>query len=232
MLILMLFQFGGMFLVLWIFRKYVDKKSIVSLGIEFPEFKSDLNYGLLWGAVLIAVGFLILYAAGFITVTAVQFPILNLISFFVIFIVVSLNEEIMFRGYVLNNMMTSMNKYIALIISSIIFMAVHLMNANLSILGTVNLFLAGLVLGMYYIYMKNLWFSIGMHLTWNFFQGPIFGFEVSGYETHSVIIQNIQGSEIITGGEFGFEGSIIATVLIISIIIFLYLTYKNKEAVS
>ena len=138
----------------------------------------------------------------------------------------------MVRGYILNNLMTSMNKYAALVLSSIIFMAAHLMNANLSILGVINLFLAGLVLGIYYIHKRNLWFSIGMHLTWNFFQGPVFGFEVSGYETHSIIGQNIQGSEIITGGEFGFEGSILATILITGIIIYLHFKYRNNEAVS
>ena len=60
-----------------------------------------------------------------------------------------------------------------------------------------------------------------MHLTWNYFQGPVFGFEVSGLNTIGIFNQNLSGHDIITGGEFGFEGSIIATILIIGIIYFL-----------
>ena len=58
-----------------------------------------------------------------------------------------------------------------------------------------------------------------MHLTWNFFQGPVFGYEVSGFHTQSIITQEIKGNPIITGGEFGFEGSILATVISIIMII-------------
>ena len=65
-----------------------------------------------------------------------------------------------------------------------------------------------------------------MHLTWNFFQGPIFGFEVSGIESESIIKQSVTGNEILTGGSFGFEGSILATVGIIIMILYLDKKYK------
>ncbi len=119
-----------------------------------------------------------------------------------------------------------MNRYVALSISSVIFMSIHLLNPNISFLSVINLFLAGVVLGIYYIHKPNLWLPIGMHLTWNFFQGPIFGFEVSGIETKSIINQSIKGNEIITGGAFGYEGSILATISIIIMIIYLDKKYK------
>ena len=122
--------------------------------------------------------------------------------------------------------MQSMNRYVALSISSVIFMSIHLLNPNVNFLSVINLFLAGIVLGIYYIHKPNLWLPIGMHLTWNFFQGPIFGFEVSGIETKSIIGQSIKGNEIITGGAFGFEGSIIATILIVTMILYLDKKYK------
>ena len=119
-----------------------------------------------------------------------------------------------------------MNKYIALLISSILFAMLHLGNENMSLLPFINLFLAGILLGIYYIHKQNLWFSIGMHLTWNFFQGPIFGFEVSGNKTASIVVQEISGNELITGGEFGSEGSLVATVLMMILIIIIDRKYK------
>ena len=119
-----------------------------------------------------------------------------------------------------------MNRYVALSLSSLVFMTIHLLNPNVSFLSVVNLFLAGIVLGIYYLHKSNLWLPIGMHLTWNFFQGPIFGFEVSGIETKSIINQSIGGNEFITGGSFGFEGSIVATILILIMIVYLDRKYK------
>ena len=121
-----------------------------------------------------------------------------------------------------------MNKYYALILSSVLFSLMHIINANLTMIGVVNLFLAGILLGIYYIHKTNLWFPIGMHLTWNFFQGPVFGYKVSGFQTESILTQEIQGNSIITGGAFGFEGSILATLL--SIIMIILIHNKTRSA--
>jgi len=176
---------------------------------------------------LIAIGFLILFILGYLSVDGFSFPLGTIVLYFMLFVVVSLHEEIMMRGYVLNNLMQSMNRYVALSFSSVIFMSIHLLNPNISFLSVVNLFLAGIVLGIYYIHKPNLWLPIGMHLTWNFFQGPIFGFEVSGIETKSIIDQSISGNEIITGGAFGFEGSVLATISITIMIVYLDKKYKK-----
>ena len=227
MIVITFSQFLGMFLVLWLFRKFIDKKSIKSLGFELKFFKRNFILGLFYGAGLILIGFLILYFFGFIKVIAIQFSVLDLFSYLIIFTLVSLYEEIMIRGYMLNNFMSSMNKYFALIVTSFCFMIIHLMNANISIIGMINLFLAGLLLGIFYIHKINLWFPIGMHLTWNFFQGPVCGYEVSGFHTQSIITQKIIGNPIITGGEFGFEGSILATVISIIMIVVIHRMAKQ-----
>ena len=97
---------------------------------------------------------------------------------------------------------------------------------NINFLATLNLFLAGIVLGIYYIHKSNLWLPIGMHLTWNFFQGPVFGFEVSGIEAESIINQSVSGSDLLTGGAFGFEGSLLCTFAIVLMILYLDKKYK------
>ena len=223
---LKIIEFLSVMLCVWLFVRFIDRKPLESIGLTLKGYENDLRLGLGLGAGLIAIGFLILFILGYLSVDGFSFPIMSIILYLILFIVVSLHEEIMMRGYVLNNLMQSMNRYIALSISSVIFMSIHLLNPNISFLSVVNLFLAGIVLGIYYIHKPNLWLPIGMHLTWNFFQGPIFGFEVSGIETKSLIAQSVKGNEIITGGAFGFEGSILATILIIIMIVFLDKKYK------
>ena len=219
-------EFLSVMLCVWLFIRFIDRKPLKSIGLILKGYEKDLKLGLALGAGLIAIGFLILFILGYLSVDGFSFPVGTLILYFLLFVVVSFHEEIMMRGYVLNNLMQSMNRYAALSISSVIFMSIHLLNPNVNFLSVVNLFLAGIVLGIYYIHKPNLWLPIGMHLTWNFCQGPIFGFEVSGIETKSIINQSVRGNEIITGGAFGFEGSILATILIITIIVYLDKKYK------
>ena len=219
-------EFLSVMLCVWLFIRFVDRKPLKSIGLSLNGYKKDLYLGLGLGAGLIALGFLILFILGYLSVDGFSFPLGSIILYLILFVVVSLHEEIMMRGYILNNLMQSMNRYVALSLSSLVFMTIHLLNPNVSFLSVVNLFLAGIVLGIYYIHKSNLWLPIGMHLTWNFFQGPVFGFEVSGIETKSIIGQSIRGNELITGGPFGFEGSILATILILVMIIYLDRKYK------
>jgi len=108
-----------------------------------------------------------------------------------------------------------MHPWWALILTAALFAFLHTQNNYVTILSVVNLFIAGLVLGVNYIYTKNLWFAIFFHFGWNFFQGSVLGYKVSGIETGSSIMQqSLVGSATLNGGSFGFEGSIICTVLL------------------
>ncbi|MBB1268827.1 CPBP family intramembrane glutamic endopeptidase [Shewanella sp. SR44-3] len=170
--LLMFFQLLITITVIAIFRRFVDRKSFISLGLEFTHFKLDFVKGLFWGAGLLFSGFFALYILGFTSVARFDFNAINGLAYIVLFALVALNEEILIRGYVLTNLMDSMNKYWALVASAVIFMLMHLPNDNLSLIPLVNLFLAGIMLGIYTIHKGNLWFPIGMHFSWNFFKGP------------------------------------------------------------
>jgi len=220
--------FLGTILSVWIFRRFIDRKSMVSLGLTFENYRNDLIAGMGWGIALIVIGFVVLYLSGMLKIVGTSFNLLDLILYFILFIIAAFNEEILVRGYILSNLMDSMNKYVALIVSSVLFAALHLANANMSVIAFINLVLAGLILGIYYIHKRNLWFPIGIHLTWNFFQGPVFGFEVSGNKTGSIILQEVNGSDLLTGGEFGLEGSLIATVSII--LMTLVIHFRHRQA--
>ncbi|NQU54884.1 MAG: CPBP family intramembrane metalloprotease, partial [Bacteroidetes bacterium] len=147
---------------------------------------------------------------------------------FLLFIVVALNEEIMIRGYVLNNLLSSRNKYLALVISAIIFTAMHGLNSSLGRIALTNLFLAGILLGSAYIFTKNLWFPISLHLFWNFFQGPVLGYHVSGQQIESLFSIKLSGNEMLNGGGFGFEGSLVCTLMLVVVIGGIFFYYLRK----
>mgnify|MGYP001290827887 FL=1 len=218
MLLMMICQLMGTLFTVWIFQKFISKERFISIGLDFINYKNDFYQGLAVGTGLISIGFFTLIILNLTSIDLTYFSIYDQIFYFFLFIVVSLNEEIAIRGYILHNLSQSFNKYIALIISSFVFMGMHLGNPNIDMLPLMNLFLAGIFLGVYRIHKNNLWFPIGAHLMWNYLQGPIYGFEVSGNKINSLFEQKLQGHEVLTGGNFGYEGSIILTVfLIISI---------------
>ena len=227
-----LFGLFTMLLTVWIFRKFIDKKSFISLGFKFKKYKADFIQGMLWGIGLIALGFFVLWLFGALTIESTEFLPVTFLGYIFLFFVVSLNEEIMVRGYLLNNLSDSVNKYIALIITASLFGIMHLGNPNVSVVGFINIILAGILLGIYYIHKQNLWFPIGIHFTWNLFQGPVFGFEVSGTNTIPIITQSIQGSTLLTGGEFGFEASLLATILMIIAIMAIHFQFRDKTLIS
>ena len=221
MLLMMVCQLAGTLFTVWLFQRYINREPFSSIGIQFNGYEDDFIFGLLIGLGLIVMGFGILIIFNFISITSLQFSFIDQLFYLCLFAVVSLNEEIAMRGYILQNLSSSFNKYIALALSSLVFMIMHIGNPNMSAIPLFNLFLAGLFLGIYCIHRKNLWFPIGAHFTWNYFQGPVLGFEVSGNEVNSLFIQRLDGSDLITGGQFGFEGSIILTTFMIIGIIYL-----------
>jgi hypothetical protein len=128
-----------------------------------------------------------------------------------------------------------LGSYFALFISAILFGAMHLGNPNSSLIMAIGLAVqAGLLLASAYIYSRNLWFPIAIHFAWNFTQTAIFGANVSGATfSKTLITSKIEGAEWFTGGEFGPEGSIQATVFcLIATIILLTLSHKEGKIIK
>jgi membrane protease YdiL (CAAX protease family) len=218
----------GIFLLIWFFRKFLDKKPIKDLGL-IPLKLTDIYSGLFFGFVVMSIGFFSLLAFNEIQVSDSNLIISELLLSILLYFLVALSEEILIRGYVLTNLMGSTNKYFALAISSLIFSFMHIGNYGYSWFTAFELFIGGLMLGLPYIYTRNLWFPISLHFSWNFFQGTIFGFEVSGSKGYSLIKQTHISNNIWNGGDFGFEGSILSIVLQIICIIILYFIFKGKK---
>ena len=204
--IIQYFDLIGVLLLLWILMRFVDKEPFINLGFSLKGKVNDIILGITLGLLLMAVGYTILILLGEIKFIGFNYDLKNIILLFLLFIAVSIAEETYVRGYVLKNLLKSFNPIISLIISSAIFSLLHFFNPNVNYIALTELFIAGILLGISYVYTKNLWFPIALHLSWNFFQ-VMFGFNVSGMDTYSLIEFEIIENNNINGGDFGFEGS-------------------------
>lgn len=231
MLLNMLFNFSATVLLIFFFWQFVIKKSFPEIGFIDNSWLKNLVMGMLCGVIAISSGFLLCIMFGFVKVQSLAFSPPDFTNYILIFAMVAIAEELMTRGLMLSTLMDGMNDYLALLIVALIFGAMHLFNENVTTLSFINICVAGIFLGISYIHNRSLWFPIGLHFTWNFFQGPIFGYEVSGHKNISIVEQTIHGNDTFTGGEFGFEGSIIALPIMIVAILAIHLYYLRESTI-
>jgi membrane protease YdiL (CAAX protease family) len=212
-----------------VFRRLVDRKSIQSLGFEWDHHRQHALTGLLVSVFILCSGTLVLQATGYLHFIELAFYPKDLMLYILVMLLIAVSEETVVRGYILNNLLESFPKWISLLISAGLFAALHWFNPGFSWLSMVGIFIGGLLLGLNYIYTKNLWFGIFLHFGWNFLQGPLLGYEVSGYETDSLLVQSLNGPRWLTGGTFGFESSLLSSLLIIPVVVFLSFYYRKNE---
>jgi hypothetical protein len=198
-------------------RRLLDRRSFVSLGLKFDRRAlADTTAGIVISGVMMGAIFLSEWMIGWLTVDGVEWSaeplpglLANIFLFFALFAVVSWNEELMSRGYHLQTIASGMRLPWGLILSSAIFGALHLGNPNASWISAAGIFFAGLFLGYAYIRTRQLWLSIGLHIGWNFFEGVVFGFPVSGLATYHVTRITVSSPGFLTGGAFGPEAGLI-----------------------
>ncbi len=222
----------GILLVTWFFRKLVDRQTFASLGFEWNGFTNEAWLGFFSGPAILGIGTMVLVVAGYITFIGYEIPGNTFLLEFLAMIIVAFVEELLFRGYLLNNLMQSVNKWIALAITAALFGLFHGANPDVTALALVNILIAGLFLGINYIYTRNLWFSIFFHFSWNFFQGPVLGYEVSGLQLQSIFKQSVSGPSLFTGGQFGFEGSVLCPLLLTAFILLFAYIFSRRYAVA
>lgn len=215
----------------WLFRIFIDRKSFMSLGLQIRGYETESLIGFFTAPALLGLSALVLLLSGHLQWVDILWDPNGLVISLGFMLLIAVGEEMVFRGYILQNLLESFdNKYIALAISSVLFACFHLTNPGINSLAFANLFLAGVLLGINYVYTKNLWFSFFLHLSWNFFQGPVMGFRVSGLNLPSLLLMETKGDLLVTGGEFGLEGSIINTAISVIAILVLAWAFERKYA--
>ena len=226
MLIMQFFNFVGTALVLFLMMRVVDREKFIQMGFQWQGRSIDIIFGILAGLILIFIGFMLLYLMGNMKILGISLDVRNLMILILIFLLVAFAEEMLMRGYVLKNLMLSMNKFVALVLSSLMFSAMHFFNPDFSLFSFIGIFVAGIALGATYIYTKNLWFPIAFHFSWNLFQSLV-GFNVSGLDAYSIVEASPQGAERLSGGSFGFEGSVFSVLFEIIMIAMIFMHFKR-----
>lgn len=214
-----------------LFFNLYEKRSITELSQKNRA--KSIIIGIVLGIVLQSLTILVIYLKGgysVITINSILFLVLPL----AMAISSGVVEEIIIRGIIFRIMEEKLGSYIALLISALIFGLLHIGNSNSSFLMALALSVqAGLLLGSAYIYARNLWFPIAIHFAWNFTQSGIYGAAVSGGTiSKTLVTSKIEGADWYTGGRFGPEGSVQATLFcLIVAIIFLILSNRNGKII-
>ena len=235
-LLITLFSFVFISLLVFFRVKVIEKRSLSSIGFNKNNWLKKYSLGFLIGLAMMSIIVLILLPFGYITVEKNPIQpvgVSAIASVLVIlfgWIIQGATEEIVTRGWLLNVLSTKYNIGVGLLISSTLFGLMHLTNPNVNYIAVINIILVGLFYGLYVIKTNDLWAVCGMHSAWNFAQGNLFGFEVSGLDVSvgSLIDLNLVGSDFVTGGIFGPEAGITATfILLASIGILLFIDKKR-----
>ena len=235
-LLITLFSFAFISLLVFFRVKVIEKRSFSSIGFNKNNWLKKYSLGFLIGLAMMSIIVLILFPFGYITVEKNPIQpvgisaIASVLVILLGWIIQGATEEIVTRGWLLNVLSTKYNIGVGLLISSTLFGLMHLTNPNVNYIAVINIILVGLFYGLYVIKTNDLWAVCGMHSAWNFAQGNIFGFKVSGLDVSvgSLIDLNLVGSDFVTGGIFGPEAGITATfILLASIGILLFIDKKR-----
>ena len=200
----------------------------IPFAIAFPELKTQaggmsvylmmLNEVLMLASGLIAACMVLGFRLGAVEVAGSLFSPISLLSSLLLYFLVAVTEEVIGRGFILGRMLDGgVNKFVALLISAVLFSLMHLFNPSFAFVPFLNIMLAGCFLGASYIYTRNLCFPIALHWFWNWIQGSVLGYKVSGNEfsNENLLILHFPEENLINGGTFGFEGSILCSLLLV-----------------
>jgi membrane protease YdiL (CAAX protease family) len=214
-----------------IFFKNYEKRSVTEFASK--GLAKNLILGTLIGFILQSLTILVIYISGGFSIIAIN-PVSFILIPLTVAFTIAIIEEVLVRGIVFRIIEEKLGTYIALSISAIIFGGLHMANPGSTLLSGLCVTIAGFLLGGAFVYSRNLWFPIALHFAWNFTQSGIFGAITSGNEkTNSLIVSKIQGSTLITGAEFGPEGSIQATLFcLIATIVLLALSQRENKIIK
>lgn len=217
----------------WLATRFLDHRPFRELGLYFDRnWWIDFSFGLVLGALLMALIFVVERVMGWIEVTG-AFVVADDTPFavailgpLIVFVVVGITEELLARGYEIKNLAEGFKRepltpalavLLAWLFSSVLFGLLHMFNPNATWYSTLSLMFAGIFLGTGFVLTGSLAIPIGLHITWNLFQGNVFGFPVSGNDFTTVTFIAIRqgGPDLWTGGPFGPEAGLVGLIAMV-----------------
>jgi hypothetical protein len=214
--------------------RLLERRPLADFGLRLNRrWFQDLGFGAMLGFGLVALIFVIEWAAGwveivdvFVTASPDEGFARAFLGPLAVFIAAGVGEEMLFRGFMVNNLAQGLNfpwigprraLVAALALASLFFAYLHYDNPNASLQGALIVTVAGLLIGLAYVLTGSLAIPIGFHIAWNLAEGAVFGYPVSGFRfTQAVVLRTVQtGPEVWTGGAFGPEAGLLGLIVIL-----------------
>ena len=221
----------------------VEGKPLAALGLPIDRLApGSIARGALFGGALIGLVVLVMAATGAVSWTrdpASAGRMLAASAEFTAFLAVAaFAEELLLRGYPLQLLAEAMGGTAAVLVTAVLFAALHGLNPHVSVLAMVNIALAGVLLGAALLRTMSLWFASGLHFGWNWAMGVAADLPVSGLDESTPglsldtpgIRAVVDGAPWITGGPFGPEASWLVTAATVVGIAWIVTTKKIRPA--
>jgi uncharacterized protein len=217
---------SGLGLLLYIgFARLVEGRAATELTLRGAA--GELGRGVLLGAVLFSATIGVMALLGLYRVDGLN-AWQTLLPAFALAVLSGVFEELIFRGVLFRIIEQSLGTWLALVISALIFGLLHLANPNATLWAGIAIAIeAGILLAAAYLLTRRLWLAIGIHFAWNFTQGGIFNVAVSGNQLGGLLRSSLSGPDVLSGGSFGAEASVIA--LFICLAAGAYLLWRARD---
>ena len=222
----------GAVVTLFAFKKYLSWYAEDSESLSFGSKMRMMGIGWAVSGVNFLAIIVCLFLCGYYRIVTVEFDVASQLSWLSLFLLVGVVEEVIFRGILFRLIADKWNIAVGLTTSSLLFGLAHLGNPGATLWAALAIALAsGWLFGMAYAYHQTIWVPIGMHWAWNYLEGGVFGCAVSGtpLDYLPLITPRISGADLLSGGAFGPEASIICVALGIGISIVYTVLYVKKK---
>jgi len=238
MAILLVVSFAPIYLLVWGWLFFFERRHLWTAGMEGPGAIGKYVRGIVIGLVMFSLSVGIFATFGFATVEAGSSQqqgwaaIGGVIVVLIGWVVQGAGEEVLTRGFLLPIISRRYGALAGILLSSGVFMALHLLNPNLSPIALLNLFLFGVFASLYALYEGGLWGVFAIHSLWNWAQGNVYGFEVSGGEVNTATLFNLQevGPDWLTGGAFGPEGGLAVTLVLGVSCVLVWVAHRRRAS--
>ena len=205
------------FSLLEVFADQTEENPLAAQGLRRWHWGRDFLLGLAIGAGLIALSVAVMAVLGHVSFQLAwsRHALGQLAAVLFMLAAAAMTEELMFRGYPFQRLVEALGAVPAILVLSFLFGYAHSRNPHVSLLAILNTLLVGILLAVAYLRTRALWLPWGIHLAWNATLGVAFGLPVSGLDFSVVVKGTALGPAWLTGGDYGLEGSLLATVVIL-----------------
>ncbi|EGG28034.1 hypothetical protein PH30N_04962 [Cutibacterium modestum 30N] len=230
--ILLLASFAGVWLALWAWMRFVEQRPMNCLG--FRGHSNDVWIGVAIAVAILVIDVVVMTTSGQVTMLWARpsaMAVVLIVAAILLFLVQGCAEEVVLRGYIMQSVAAKWGIPAGLAIQAVVFAALHGANPGTTWVALVNVAGFGLMLGLLVVWRGNLLVAMGFHTVWNWLQGMVLGFDVSGLEFNQSVLTTVRttGSHPwLTGGTFGAEGSIISTIVLVILVTGLLVTIRHE----